>query len=112
MDTNFWTALVAQLPLIAAIMTALNRGWLYIGRSVDQERKVRDDARAQERLDATARLEFVTGLYNTAVQERREAEDRLEKATLALKDNADVMRRSVDLNERTLDELKRWQENH
>lgn len=96
MDPNFWLALVAQLPIVAAIVTGLNRGWLIVGASY-----------RTERADWKERELFLTNLYLDAVKERKEAEDRTASAVQTTKDATEVMERAVDLNQALLEELRR-----
>ena len=96
MDSNFWIALVAQLPIVAAIMIGLNREWIVVGPSF-------------RRLlaDQVERVVLLTSLLQDAVTERKEADEKVVVMTTTLRETAEVMKRSVDLNEALLEELRR-----
>ncbi len=96
MDPNFWLALVAQLPIVAAIVIGLNRGWLIVGSSYRIERS-----------DWKANNDFLVGLLNAAVTERKESEARVALAVETTRVATELMKRAIDLNEALLEELRR-----
>lgn len=83
-NTDFWILLLAQLPIVASLLIALQRGWIYMGRTVDREL-----ADWRERWEREAK-------------ERKEAEVRLDSFRETIKANLDVLERSVELTERVL----------
>ena len=75
---------MAQLPLVAGGFVALQRGWVHIGSTVERERTYWRERWQQEH------------------DERVASDDRLELFRGTMKDNLDVLERSVDLTERLL----------
>lgn len=88
MQPDFWVPFLAQLPIVAGIFGLLQSGYLYIGRTINNERRV-----WQERLD----------------EERartKAAEDRLLMLAGTLKEATDATNRAVDLAEKVIDDRR------
>ena len=96
MEDQLWLAVAAQIPLVVGLLIALQRGYLYIGRSVDQDRLDRvDDMSYREQL----RLE--------AIADRKAADGRVEALAQAIRESNELMARSVALNERIIEDFVR-----
>lgn len=103
MENTLLPALAAQLPIVAAILVALQRGWIVIGREVDQGRTDRDDD-----------LKYREALRQEAIADRRAADKRVEALASAIRESNELMRRSIELNEELVEQFVRptdWQEN-
>jgi hypothetical protein len=81
-DPAFWALVLTQLPALVGFFLALQRGYLVVGSTFDRERA------------------FWEERYTLEATERKAAEARLDAFRDTMKENLEVLERSVELNER------------
>jgi hypothetical protein len=117
MDNQALIAIAAQIPLVAAFFTALQKGWIYIGRNITDEREFQktqvadkqrqiDELRAiHQKVKDELRADYQNQLAAANARAERERLDRLSadertaKTVEILRDATEVMDRSVGLHE-------------
>ena len=82
MPNDFWLIFLLNLPVTVAVLVALGRGWIVMGRTFDRE------------------LGEWKSSFLRENAEKKEAQRLLVEMTTAMKAQADVMERAVDLAER------------
>lgn len=99
MDNQIWVALAAQMPIVAAFVIALNRGWIYVGRSVDQEHADWAKQLADYKADCTRQVSEANARTEVERADRIDSDERTTKMADSLREATEVMRRSVELHE-------------
>lgn len=89
MPADFIPALAIQLPFVAIILFAVYKDLLRSGPRVDKERA------------------FLVDLWREEQSARQVLEDKLDVLAHTLKEATDVMERSVELNERIINDVIR-----
>lgn len=98
MEEQIWLLLAANFPLVAAFFIALQRGWIYIGRTYDNEIKNKNED-----------IAFREKLRQEAMEEAKLLRERDKEKTDAIKELTNVVSQSLDLNEKLVaNDLKEW----
>lgn len=96
---DFWTLFLANLPIVIALFIALQKRWIVTGVSYNTivEEKNKDIA-------------FRESLRQEALSDRRLLEEKDKEKTEALRELTDVVKQTLVLNDRLLNETlnQRW----
>lgn len=111
---EFWVLVGTQLPALVGGFTALQRGWLYIGSTIDRERliwierfKELRQSFERELAGMAASLQREIDGRAEANADRRNLEQRLQLFIETVKGQTDVLERSVALNEKLFERINR-----
>ena len=109
MPENFWLLLAANLPLLAALVYALNKKIIYMGVSVSQI----IESFQKQLEDKDREVAFREQLRQEALLDRDALEKRNKEIISAVSELGVVVKQTLDLNEHLLDETlhQRWVEN-
>lgn len=105
-DQGFWMLLVAQLPIVAVVIVALYRKYLYTGSTV-QEIIAGYEKRLEEKDEE---IEFREQLRQEAIADKNALAEHHQITTDAVKEITGVITKSLDLNDRLINErlADRW----
>lgn len=112
MDKDFWQALGAVLIALAGLLTAAGQrvrsqrvqARLYAENALERERK---ESAERERKAAQEALEFRERLRQEAISERGALIEQLADIATALRENTNVMERSAELTDRSVNLTER-----
>jgi hypothetical protein len=95
-EKDLWLLLLTNFPLVGAVLLSLYRGWLWLGPSVKQIfKKLEDEIIFREQL----RQEALADIQILRAQDKEKTE--------ALKELSNVVKQSVELNEKLLQDILR-----
>lgn len=103
---DFWFLFLANLPIVIALFIAQQRGWFILGINHNAELKAKDDQLAAK--DKT--IEFRELLRQEVIKDRQLLEERDKEKTEALRELTEVVKQTLALNDRLLNETltQRW----
>lgn len=96
---DFWVLFIANLPIVIVLFVALQKNWIVMGVSHNNEvENLKNDATYRE------------SLRQEVLVDRRLLEERDKDKTEALRELTEVVRQTLALNDRLLNETlnKRW----
>jgi hypothetical protein len=97
-EDQLWLILVANFPLVLGFFIALQRGYIYVGRTFDREMKEKQ----QE-------IEFREQIRQEALADKALLESKDRERTAALQELTTVVKQALELNDRLLqDTLREW----
>jgi hypothetical protein len=97
-EDQLWLILVANFPLVLGFFIALQRGYIYVGRTFDREMKEKADE-----------ILFREELRKEALADKALIETRDRERTVAMQELTLVVKQALELNDKLLqDTLREW----
>ena len=102
LSNDFWLLFAANLPVVTALFIALQKKWIIMGVSFSREMDQKDKE-----------LIFREQLRQEALNDLRTREERDKEKTEALRELTEVVKQTLELNDRLLNETlgQRWDGN-
>jgi len=93
LDQNFWLLFVANLPIVVVLFVAQQRRWIVFGTSHEETMQSKDKE-----------IEFREKLRQEALNDIQALKAQNKENVEALRNLADVVNKSLEFNERLIDE--------
>ena len=93
LPNNFWLLFIANLPIVAVLFVALQKRWIIMGVTFTREMDDKDKD-----------IAFREQLRQEALNDRRVIEERDKEKTDALRELTEVVKQTLELNDRLLNE--------
>jgi hypothetical protein len=109
LPNEFWIVFIANLPIVTVLFVAQQKKWLYLGVTVQGILESFTKALDQKDKD----IDFREQLRQEAINDLKLREERDKEKTEAIRELTDVVTKTLDLNDRLLNETLglRWDGN-